>query len=203
MSKYDQISNAIRLEDILVENEEILWSGTPKKSAFIINKVLTMLPIAMIWLLFDGTFIITLFHTKINSGGWMLIIFFALHLMPVWIWLSNVFTANRKWKNTKYVITDHRIIITTGFIGMDYQTLYYKDIKEVQLKIGTIDKLLKVGDIYLNSMNNYHSMILDVENPYEVYSRLQKIVLDIQTDIEYPNKLRPDENPGYQTKYRP
>lgn len=100
------------------------------------------------------------------------------------------------------MITDHRIIITLGFIGMDYQTLYYKDIKEVQLKIGTIDKLLTVRDIYLNSMNNYHSMILDV-NPYEVYSRLQKIVLDIQTDIEYPNKLRPDENPGYQTKYRP
>ena len=43
---------------------------------------------------------------------------------------------------------------------------------------------------------------LDIENPQEIYSRLQKIVLDIQTDIEFPNALRPDENPGYNTKYK-
>ena len=45
------------------------------------------------------------------------------------------------------------------------------------------------------------SAFLDVENAYDIYSKIQKIVLDIQTDIEYPNALRPDENPGYNTKY--
>lgn len=44
--------------------------------------------------------------------------------------------------------------------------------------------------------------ILDVENPYEIYGKLQNIVLDIQTDIEFPNAYRPDENPGYNTKYK-
>ena len=27
--------------------------------------------------------------------------------------------------------------------------------------------------------------------------------LDIQTDISYPNAMRPDNNPGYNTKYDP
>ena len=41
--------------------------------------------------------------------------------------------------------------------------------------------------------------LLDIEKPY---TRLQKIVLDIQSDIEFPNAYRPSENPGYKTKYK-
>lgn len=64
-----------------------------------------------------------------------LVLFFAFHLMPVWIWLGNVLTANKKWKNTKYYVTDKRIIIQTGIIGASYDTIYYKDIKNVSLKV--------------------------------------------------------------------
>ena len=28
-------------------------------------------------------------------------------------------------------------------------------------------------------------------------------MVDIKTDWNYPNKLRPEENPGYDTKYEP
>lgn len=134
---------------------------------------------------------------------WFIIPFFALHLMPVWIWLSNVLTAKKNWENTEYYVTDKRIIIESGFIGMNYQTIYYKDIKNVYLRIGVIDKLLKVGDIYFDINQNRTQFFLDLENPYELYTKLQKIVLDIQTDIEFPNNLRPNENNGYNTKYIP
>ena len=46
-----------------------------------------------------------------------LVLFFAFHLMPVWIWLGNVLTANKKWKNTKIYVTDKKINIQTGKIG--------------------------------------------------------------------------------------
>lgn len=181
-----------------------------KKSAFLINNILTMLPLALIWLLFDSFFIVAF----VSSGSpkemiLPLVLFFAFHLMPVWIWLGNVLTANKKWKNTKYYVTDKRIIIQTGIIGASYDTIYYKDIKNVSLKVGIIDKLLKVGDIYIDtgsiltsSSKNIMMTFLDVENPYEIYGKLQKIVLDIQTDIEFPNAYRPDENLGYNTKYK-
>lgn len=209
MSKYEKVNNTVlhtNLDNIIIKGEQIIWRGKPKKSAFIINKVLTMLPIAIIWLMLDLGFIASAFSaTNFKEIVGFIIPFFILHLMPVWIWLSNVLTANKKWKNTEYAVTDKRIIIMSGFIGMDYQSIYYKDIKNVDLKISVIDKLLKVGDIYFDTKqkasNTNISAFLDVENVYEIYPKIQKVVLDIQTDIEYPNNLRPKENDGYNTKY--
>ena len=201
MSKYnvDNNINEININSVLVEGENIIWSGQPKKSAFILNKTLTMLPIALVWLSFDSFFITSAF----SSGDmlWFLIPFFALHLMPVWIWLSNVLTANKRWKNTKYIVTDKRLIIISGFIGIDYQSIYYKDIKNVRLRVNIIDKLLGVGDIYFDLQNPGNIAFLDVEDCYQIYPKIQKVILDIQTDIEYPNNLRPESNDGYNTRY--
>lgn len=207
MSKYENVNNVVtptNLDNIIVNDEEIIWRGKPKKSAFIINKILTMLPVALIWLLFDSFFIIVAFKASNFKEIFLFLIpFFLFHLMPVWIWLSNILTANKRWKNTEYAVTDKRVIIMSGFIGMDYQSIYYKDIQNVDLKISVIDKILKVGDIYFDTNKKLTkiSAFLDVENVYEIYPKIQKIVLDIQTDIEYPNNLRPKENDGYNTKY--
>lgn len=213
MSKYNKfMSYDNNTKSPLVDGEILIWSGKPKKSAFLINQILVMMPIALMWLALDSVFIISAFGDMNNSSMFLFfVVFFALHLMPVWIWLWNVISANRRWRNTKYYVTDKRIIIQNGFIAENYQTIYYKDIKNVDLRFGFIDKMLNVGDIYFDleyyvSNNNgntrtFKSAFLDVENSHEVYSKLQKVVMDIQTDIEYPNALRPELNPGYNTKY--
>jgi len=213
MSKYNKfMSYDNNTKSPLVDGEILIWSGKPKKSAFLINQILVMMPIALMWLALDSVFIISAFGDMNNSSMFLFfVVFFALHLMPVWIWLWNVISANRRWRNTKYYVTDKRIIIQNGFIAENYQTIYYKDIKNVDLRFGFIDKMLNVGDIYFDlgyyvSNNNgntrtFKSAFLDVENSHEVYSKLQKVVMDIQTDIEYPNALRPELNSGYNTKY--
>lgn len=211
MSKYNKImSYDSNLNNPLVDGEELIWSAKPKKSAYIINQVLIMMPFALLWLAIDSSFIFTMFASGEMSSMLLVVIpFFALHLMPVWIWLGNIITSNRKWKNTKYYVTDKRIIIQNGLIAENYQTIYYKDIKNVSLRIGLIDKLLNVGDIYFD-LGHYmrgqntkvvSAAFLDIDNVRDIYPKLQKIVMDIQTDIEYPNALRPDNNPGYDTKY--
>ncbi len=213
MSKYNKyIQYEEEMPNPLAEGEQVLWSAKPKRSAFIINNIVRMMPVALIWLLFDSFIIYVFISTgKIKEMVLPIIIFFAFHLLPVWIWLGNILTASKKWKNTKYYVTDKRIIIQTGIIGASYDTIYYKDIKNVSLKIGVIDKLLKVGDIYIDTGNTtltnsgtkkLYMTILDIEKPYDVYTRLQKIVLDIQSDMEFPNAYRPSENPGYKTKYK-
>lgn len=210
MSKYDKnVYYETETINPLVEGEKLIWSAKPKQAAYLVNQILIMMPIALLWLSFDSFFIFSI----IRSGQVpiFIILFFVLHLLPVWIWLGNVISANKRWKNTKYYITDKRIIIQNGFIAENYQTIYYKDIKNVDLRIGIIDKLLHVGDIYFdlgyydskNGVKGINTGFLDVENSKEIYSKLQKIVMDIQTDIEYPNALRPEQNPGYNTKYDP
>jgi len=207
MSKYTKnITYSNDLTSPLVKGEELYWEGKPKKSAFVMNQILGMMPIALLWLAIDSGIIFGI-SSNIEDTKMLLFIipFFALHLLPVWIWLSNVLTANKKWKNTKYYVTNKRIIIQKGLIAENYQSIYYKDITNVSLHIGISDKIQKVADIYFSVTNGTNTgaiIFFDIENYREVYDRVQRIIVDIQTDIEYPNALRPENNPGYNTKYK-
>ena len=193
----------------LAAGEAILWRGKPKRSAFIASRSLSMLPIAIVWLIFDLTFIANAF----GSGEMLLFMipFFALHLMPVWIWLGSALTAGKRWRNTMYYVTNRRIIIQGGFLAVNEKSLFYKDIRNAQLYIGLIDKFSGTGSILLDDgYYDYHrrrnhpgTKLEHLENPQAAYSRIQQTILDIQTDIEYPNAYRPETNPGYNTDYRP
>lgn len=208
---YDNPSQINEFTSMLMPNETILWHGIPKKSAYIINASVKMLPIAIIWLLFDGFFIFNMISGSMMMGGmnFIMIPFFLIHLFPVWIWLGSTLTASRRWKNTQYAVTDKRILIRNGLIGYDYKSIYYTEINNVNLRVGMIDKMLGVGDIYL-SLEGFTSKghpimssIVDIEEPQKAFKIIQQAVLDIQTDIHYPNALRPETNPGYKTEYRP
>ena len=191
------------IEDVIGSDEQILWSGKPKKRAFLINAFTKMLPIALIWLLFDGAFIGLMIGTMDEipaSVKIFMTVFFLFHLMPVWIWLSNVLTANRQHENLEYAFTQKRIIIKSGIIGIDFKNIYYSEIDSVNLRVGLVDRIEKVGDIYIKSIGGAN-VLYDLENPYTLTEKLQKIVVDIKTDIQFPNNLRPAENDGYNTKY--
>lgn len=191
---------------VLASGESILWRGKPKKSAFIATKSLTLLPIAVIWLCFDSAFIIAAME---GGGPWFLIPFMLLHLMPVWIWLGSMITAGKRWKNTNYFVTNRRIIIQGGFLAVNESSVFYKDLRNAQLRVGLLDKIFHTGDILFDNGMMYHQknqhmpMLEDLADAHGVYNRIQKIILDIQTDMEYPNAYRPDTNPGYNTDYRP
>lgn len=191
---------------VLAAGEHILWSGKPKKNAFIASHSLTMMPIAIVWICFDFTAISSIF----SSGNiqWFLVGFFALHMMPVWIWLGSLITAPKRWRNTNYYVTNRRIIIQGGFLAVNEKSLFFKEIRSVQSKVGLFDKLSGTGSILFNaemiSGNNKATppSFQYLENAGAVYQRVQRTVLDMQTDMEYPNALRPEENPGYKTDYK-
>ena len=191
---------------VLSSGEQILWSGKPQKKAFVVSHSLTMLPIAIIWICFDLTAISSIF----SSGGmqWFLLGFFALHLMPVWIWLGSMLTAPKRWRNTNYYVTNRRIIIQGGFLAVNEKSLFFKDIRSVQCKVGIFDKLFGTGTILFNSemiSNNNKATppsFQYLQDASRIYARIQRTVLDMQTDMEYPNAFRPDENPGYNTDYK-
>lgn len=183
-------------------NEEILWRGKPKKKAYVTNACLKMLPIAIIWIIFDSFVIGMSFGNFPSAYTVFIIIFMLVHLMPVWIWIGNIVTANRQHRNLEYAFTNKRIILKSGIIGINIKSVYYSEISNINLKVNVIDKMLKVGDIYINSISGA-DVLYDIENPYFITERLQKIVIDIKSDMKFPNNLRPEENSGYNTKYRP
>ncbi len=193
-----------KIDDFIDKDENVLWREKPKKSAFIWSKILTMLPFALLWILFDGFFIFMLIHNNIFSQlgivfTFVIVIFFLIHLTPFWIWLYNVITASIQHKNIEYAFTTKRIIIRYG-IFVDLKNVYYMDIQSVNVKVGLVDRILKVGDIYIKTTNETIAL-LDIKDPYKVLNMLQKTVNDIKTDMHFPNDLRPSTNNGYSTKY--
>lgn len=190
----------------LSDDEQILWTGKPNKKVYLLEQFFKMLPFVIIWLAFDSFFIYMMIS---NTNGSALppglivffIAFFAFHLMPVWFWLSNLLTARKRLKNLEYAFTNTRIIIKSGFFGQ-IDNIFYSEISSVNMRIGFLEKMFHVGDIYIRTTDSKFYTLENLSDPYFLTNKLQKIVVDIKTDIQFPNDLRPEENHGYKTKYK-
>lgn len=187
MSKYERLIDYWEEDsepELLDEEERILWQGKPKKSAFILNQSIKLFPIAMVWLAFDGFFLVNLFV----SGAffemiWFIIPFFALHLLPVWLWLKSVMTSGRLWNNTLYQITNQRLVIYSGNFGKSIQSISYSSIKNIELRTGFIDQILHVGDLYFDVTGKKPLALLDLEGAERLYPLLLKIVRNVKKDV--------------------
>ena len=116
MAKYNEKyfgknSEVCAVENMLSAGEQIILREKPKRNAYILAQVLKMMPFALLWIVFDGAFIglmigFELFKSMPAPLIVFLIVFFAFHLLPVWIWISNIVTAGRRQKNIEYIIHD-------------------------------------------------------------------------------------------------
>jgi len=206
------------LDKIIDSNEKVLWEGKPHKLLYVIGSPF-MYIFAAIWLLFDLTFI-RLFTSNAMMGaspinGFSLKSFFSifmiLHLAPVWItligFLIRLFTVHR----VNYMVTDKRIYLVSGLFGTDITNVEHKDVKNLNVNVNPIQNLLGVGTVRLTPDGIYsdgdHSRrvsgikLLHVHDPYDAYKLIKRVAIDVSTDQQYPNAYRPDNNPGYTTKY--
>ena len=210
MKKFEISINEVEqgsVKNILQEGEEILWQGTPYKKAFVLEPFLRFMPIALFWLAIDVVMIVVMFKFVFaqnfeNPMKYIMIPFFILHLMPVWIWVGSLIKKSLEHKNVEYVVTNRRIVIRRGIIGIDFLSLFYSDVEGVTVRVSFLDRLFKVGDLYIVAKQT-KAMISDIKDPYSVYQLIQKVSLDMRTDISYPNAFRPEANPGYTTSYNP
>ncbi len=203
------------IRDMMDSNEYQLWEGKPEKVTYIIGNPV-MYVVALVWGAFDFAFIGMMFG--VGGGlpmgfGLFMIPFFLLHLMPVWIAVGGPIYRAINWNYIHYVLTDKRIYIQSGIIGRDINVVEFMAISEPEVNVGLIEKLRGCGTIRLtpgvyrdrqgNQRTTNKGALLHIEDPYNVYKRIKQMSVDIKSDIHYPNALRPEENPGYNTKYEP
>lgn len=201
----------------MITNERIVWAGRPKKSCFVLECIFNpMLIFAFIWFMFDFMFISQIFSSnlsELDSSVWMFVGFFALHLMPVWIYLGGVIFSFRKLKNTEYAITDRGIYVTSGCFAKQYNFKPFTDLSHVYIHRGIFDQWLGVGDVISechhyaavrsNSRHSDNFTISDIPNYVEVCNIIKKYQTDIYADTQFPNDYRPQSNHGYNTNYYP
>ena len=216
---YSNIKAKPELLALITKNEQILWQGRPNMKCFILEAIFNpLLPFALLWGAIDGGFIYAALSGHLNEinsnmpAGYMLIAFFALHLMPVWIYLFGVLFSFLRYKNTSFAITDQGVYISGGMFTQNYERKPFAEMSNVNLHRGIFDQILGVGDVIMSGnhdgYNTRHSLfrgftICDISDYTEVYQLVKKLQTDIFADTMYPNDLRPQENHGYNTRYTP
>lgn len=196
-----------QMKDILDNDEKIIWEGKPTFIPFIASG-LPFLGFGIIWGLFDYNLIRNIF-TSSNSINYALVPFFLLHLMPLWIGILNFVRLFLVYNNTSYSITNKRVLMRSGFLGIDFKAIDHDKIVDITVDVNPIENMLGVGTIKINSglIGNKGARVYDsliaISRPYEIFKKLKTVSVDIKTDWNYPNSLRPNENKGYKTKYIP
>lgn len=205
--EYFNVDESIKqnsIEDILGKDEEILVSLKPNRKVYILESIFKGLPVTLVWAAVDAFAIYMIFSQGLITGNdwmiWFFILFFGLHLIPVWLYIAHIVKVCAGYKNIEYAFTNKRIIVRSGLIGIDFRFVYYADIALVNVKVGIIDRMFKVGDIQISGIKT-NIVIDDIKAPYKYADKIQDITRDLKADISYPNDLRPKENHGYNTKY--
>lgn len=198
------------LQNLIGPKETVLYEGKPDKKCFIAESIFNkLLPVAIIWIIFDFGFIKTAFSaTNFGEMSFFIIPFFAFHLMPVWIYLAGVIFSFRRYKNTYYIVTDNAIYVSGGIFSKTFKTKPFAEMSHIDLHRGIFDQLFGVGDVIATS-NQFSDKtgaasieISSIANYTEVFNLVKKLQTDIFSDTMYPNDMRPPENHGYNTKYR-
>lgn len=182
--KYFHLDNKNKInspEDLLTSGEKVLWKGKPKKSSYVLGKSIKLMPVAIIWGLIDITILLSVFSLG-NMPATVYIFlfgFFALHLMPVWIWLGSMIKAAREMNSIQYMITNKRIVEVRGTHSLYFSSeIKLNEIENTSLRISFIDRILKVGDIYISAQKSKTIVLFDIPNSEFIQERLDKLISD-------------------------
>ena len=147
--------------------------------------------------------------------GWNLFLIPFL-LIGLWMLIGMPIYKLLLHKHLYYAITNKRVIIQKGVIGRDFEYIDFDQITNAEVSVGLWDKIIgkDSGSILISSAGSFtHGRhgnqisrpytLSNIQNPYDVFKFVKNVSYAVKTDIEYPNKLRPTENPGYNTKYDP
>ena len=146
----------MKLLDQLSSSEKVLWYGKKAKGVSVLESVFNpLLPFALIWALVDGFIIFGV--TAANNAadvpkglGLGLLGFFAIHLMPVWMYIGGVLTSAIKAGHTDYCVTDKAVYIQQGVLSSKVFTKPYTDMMTVTCKQGFFDKIFHTGDVVIS-----------------------------------------------------
>lgn len=197
MKEYTQVLN---------KNEKVLWEGKPQFAPFFAKSFIAV-PFGLFFLGF------ALFWTAGASSASGVFGLFGIPfiLVGLGITLSPLYSL-LVYNNVYYTITDKRVILQGGVIGRDVEIVDFDKIQSSNVNVGLFDKLFgqNSGSISIdagriqyrkNGSESNPYTLNSISSPYKAFEFLKKVSYDVKTDIEYPNALRPETNPGYKTEY--
>jgi hypothetical protein len=188
------------------KDEQFLWVGAPAHVPFLVNGI-PLFVFGCIWAAIDYFGFIRHMGGPHGIPLGFAIPFFAIHLFPFWAGVLNLVRLFLVVDNTFYALTNKRLMLRTGFWGTDFKAIDFDQIVDLEVNVNPIEAAYGVGSIraYSGAMTRRgrpaFETFVGISQPYEVFKQIKEATVDVKTDWNYPNALRPSVNPGYQTRY--
>lgn len=185
------------ISHILVPQEKLSWEGKINRKVLSIYFALTIIMIIIASLAFFSTQSTVTFISEDNnrsiSGAFIGSLFLLVSFSIAFIgFLSNYVKS--------YALTDKRVIVKSGLIGTDFNSIYFTEIKSVNVNVGLIGKIFSVGTINIDTgkvgtvasgsgenrqtrTQTSYDKLLFVDTPYEVYKLLQIALTERQESL--------------------
>lgn len=168
---------------VLGENEEILKTYRPNKFRAFFAQIILWGFLIILWALI---LVGNIFAYKAGEST-MGELAGNIAFVVMWIVLMSLsLVLTHLWCNkTVYAITNKRVLIRTGRIGVDYKSLDYNMLGAVTVNVSWVDKLLhkNTGVIAFGSMssplvnNGMAKFVFSyIKNPYEVYKEVKAVI---------------------------
>ena len=161
----------IRLENMLKENEQVLFSERPDKKTYFSFHFFKGLPLIVINFCFCSFifFILALAGAVTESliSGIIVILVYTITLTPLWVWLGNLIIVMKNFSDTEYLITNQRVLIKNGNQEKNVKIIDNPEIINVKVYLNKTDEQYKTGQIklatythwfHLYSLANYHNI---------------------------------------------
>ena len=191
------MSNISRL---LHSNEKILWQGKPVFKSFILAGYnIALFFFGLVFVAFSLSF----FLLSGQAFGGAPFPFNVFPLIFLFVGFAIAFGAPISsvlaYGNTEYAITNQRLIIQTGALGLKTRFIDFEKIQEVNVKVGLLDRVFGTGGIYADTASSIRGWtqysgrgtynptrpdLIALKEPYKVHKILQQAMEDLKSSTD-------------------
>ncbi|GEM_PF-2721804 len=153
--------------NVLESDESVIWAEKPH----LITYVLGLAPISIIPGVVIG--MLSVRGANIPGGGIFVGLLLAI-VIAVFIYIN--------YKNVIYVLTSKRIIISTGFFGVDFHSIDYDKVTDLTVSVSVLQRVWGSGNIVFATASSMglqsrfnKNVFRSVLNPYDIYRKVKKL----------------------------
>ncbi len=182
LNKQDALS--FESSKYLEKGEKVIWSGKPVKAPFMLRG-LSVSAFGLLWLSFSmfamWLMISPPFGATVENSGLGILVVLVFVLIGFGLTLGPPIPTIVRYRKTKYMITNRRLITQTGVIGLDTRFVDLDKIQEVHVKVGLGDKVFGTGSLMVVTagfvfmgVTHPYCCFVGLKEPYAVQKLLQE-----------------------------
>ena len=177
--KEDFNNKVVRIFDgALEDGEKVVKAFKPSKFGFYLYNLIKPFAVYCVFILLF--IFLYLYPSEDLTKTDLLTVLYIITGLTILVEVAIVLITKKHLKNSCYIITNKRIIISYGFFETLFKFVKFEDIKDVQLKFSILDKFLgkRFGSIYFYPVDKKFNLICFylTEKPLESYLDIEEVL---------------------------